>query len=329
MPSRRSAPKLSLAPGQPQSYDLVSPPSPEYIPPEPLPLRSKRTERLRKREGKKAVRSTSVSPFDLPPELVLEILSRVTPRDIFVLQRTSKSLQSFVFLHERTIAHAIIRFRYASLAKCFRLPVLLSEVPVEFHEPLQNASRQLTLSIHGVQYQHVKSPDQSLICTCLACSLRWNSLCLVVDFAYWQGHLDRGEALPVIKRGEAPTWNRELVASHAAVVTKALKSPMWYARILEMHLSSTVRSISRHAQNQNNKRRRFALTEADVRSGTDVVFEQHGPASVDFPYSRELYYMLEAYLPNRGWNSEDGRWMYTPASQHDIDISFIQQRWGA
>lgn len=33
--------------------------------------------------------------------------------------------------------------------------------------------------------------------------------------------------------------------------------------------------------------------------------------------------MLEAFLPNRGWNQEADRWMYMPADQHDTDLRIV------
>lgn len=65
------------------------------------------------------------------------------------------------------------------------------------------------------------------------------------------------------------------------------------------------------------------MTHDDVRSETDSFLERSGPPSLDFPYHRDNYYMLEAYLPNRGWNSTEARWMYAPAVQHEIDVQFV------
>jgi hypothetical protein len=35
-----------------------------------------------------------------------------------------------------------------------------------------------------------------------------------------------------------------------------------------------------------------------------------------------------AYLPNRGWNKDEDRWMYLPASQHERDVQMVQA-WAA
>ena len=59
------------------------------------------------------------------------------------------------------------------------------------------------------------------------------------------------------------------------------------------------------------------MSEADVDAENDCFLERSGPPTLDFPFHRDAYYMLESYMPNRGWNSEDGEWKYMPASQHD------------
>lgn len=64
----------------------------------------------------------------------------------------------------------------------------------------------------------------------------------------------------------------------------------------------------------------------DAARETDDFLERSGPPSLDFPFHRDNYYMLEAYLPNRGWSTEQQRWMYVPESQHDMDVLFVV-RW--
>jgi hypothetical protein len=68
------------------------------------------------------------------------------------------------------------------------------------------------------------------------------------------------------------------------------------------------------------------MSAEDVARETDAFLERSGPPSLDFPFHRDNYYMLEAYLPNRGWNAEEQRWMYVPESQHETDVQFIV-RW--
>jgi hypothetical protein len=136
-------------------------------------------------------------------------------------------------------------------------------------------------------------------------------------------NLNQGEPIPMIPRGKYPQWNQDLIEQSAAVVEKALYDRLWYARILQSHLNSTVGSIRRHSKNSGNKRRRFRMTGEDAAMEDDIFLERSGPPSTDFPWHRDNYYMLEAYLPNRGWNSEVGEWRYMPNSQHDKDVGFV------
>ncbi|KAI1398600.1 hypothetical protein F4819DRAFT_21213 [Hypoxylon fuscum] len=292
---------------------------------EALTLRSKRTERARKRQARK-VKKGENQPQDilsLPFELVLEILALLRPSDVFNLARVSRTFHGFIFQEERRISRLITSWRYVCLEKCFRLPVLMETIDPSIHALVQSPERQELLTIHKKPYQHVQAPDPAEICTCLTCLLRWSSLCLIVDFAHWQRNLDLGEPIPIIQRGKHPEWNQTLIASNAAIVRKALHSPLWHARLLEAHLSSTTRSIRRHAANKGNKRPRFRMSKDEMVSGSDMFLERSGPPSFDFPFHRDNYYMLEAYLPNRGWNADKQKWMYVPAEQHDMDVQYI------
>jgi hypothetical protein len=295
---------------------------------EALTLHSKRTQRLQKRRTTKAKKlkgGGNLDLLDLPYELLMDILALLEPSDLFRLLRTNKSVHAFISREGVTLSKRIIQWRYLCLEKCFRLPVLLENVDPAYHSILQSEERQEILSIHKKPYQHIQPPNPSLICTCLTCMLRWNALCLIADFAFWQNNLDQGEPIPMIPRGRYPEWNQELVSANAAVVMKALRSPLWYARLLQTHLSSIVRAIKRHSENRGNKRRRFRMSAEDAASGTDLFLERSGPPTMDFPFHRDNYYMLEAYLPNRGW-SDQGRWVYVPAEQHNTDIGFVM-RW--
>ncbi|KAI1171608.1 hypothetical protein F4777DRAFT_564817 [Nemania sp. FL0916] len=306
-----------------------------------LALRSKRTERARKKAAQrqekaalsKAANKSLESPQGfldiLPYELVMEILTLLRPSDIFSLLRTSTPFRAFVLQEEERIAVAVVGLRYSSLAKCFRLPVLVAQIqPPSIQRLLQLPERlDLTTTVHRRQgYQHIQPPDTAEVCTCLTCTLRWSALAIAVDFAHWQRHLDLGEPIPMIPRGKFPDWNRELVAKNKEVVRKALYSPLWHARVLERHLQSTTRSIARHCANKGNKRRRFRMTDGDVRSGTDDFLDRSGPPSLDFPWHRDNYYLLETFLPNRSWSQDSSRWLYMPAEQHDRDIEFVV-RW--
>lgn len=295
---------------------------------EALVLHSRRTERQRKKHERK----TKTLPFetrgllDLPYELILEIIVLLEPSDVFLLARTNKSLHTFITEEERPIANRIIKWRYQCISQCFRPPALIRDIEPIYIRALRNKSRIDLMAIHRKSFQHVKSPDQDLICTCITCILRWNSSCLIIDFAHWQNHLDKGEPIPMIPRGKLPTWNQELLDRNAEIVQKALDHPLWYARILQAHLNSTIRSITRHSANKGNKRPRFRMSEDDKRSGTDRFLAKIGPPSLDFPFHRDNYYMLEAYLPNRGWDRAERSWKYMQADQHEKDLGFIL-RW--
>ncbi|KAI1273561.1 hypothetical protein F5Y07DRAFT_252762 [Xylaria sp. FL0933] len=293
---------------------------------EALTLRSKRTERVRKKQTKKAMKVKS-TPQDflslLPYELLIQILTLLRPSDLFHLQRTSKSFYNFITGEESRIVRVLVGWRYPSLEKAFRLPALLADIDPAIQNLLQIPERQEILTIHKKPYQHIKPPEPTEVCTCLTCTLRWSALSIVVDFAHWQDHLDKGEPIPMIPRGKFPEWNQAVITAHADIVRKALYSPLWYARLLEVHLDSTTRSIRRHVANKGNKRRRFRMTDEDVNSGTDEFLGRSGPPSLDFPYHRDNYYLLETFVPNRSWSQAFSRWIYVPGEQHQRDIEFV------
>jgi hypothetical protein len=300
-----------------------------------LTVYSKRSERRLKKRHRGKPSGEHLRILDLPFDILSHILGFVRPSDIFRLSRTCRTLQKFLLQdHSALIARTIIQRRYSCLQKCIRLPALLTDIEdPDLRDLVQHPERQKKLDIHRrPYYQHVAPPDPSVVCTCMTCILRWNLLCLAVDFAHWQHDLDKGEPLPVIPRGRQPKWNSELLESHQAIVLKAVNpkiggasSPLWYASILETHLASTVRAISRHSANKGNRRPRFRMTLWDMASGTDAFLERSGPPSAYFPFQRDNYYMLEAYLPNRCWLKEEGRWGYMPAEQHNTDLEQIRK----
>ncbi|KAI3397290.1 hypothetical protein diail_11022 [Diaporthe ilicicola] len=300
-----------------------------------LTVYSKRSERRRRKHDRsRPISGEEHSFLTLPFDILIHVLAFVRPSDIFRLSRTCHALNTFLLRdHPALVARTIIQRRYSCLEKCIRLPALLSDIQKpELRDLLQHPQRQKKLEIHRrPYYQHVAPPNPSLVCTCMTCILRWNLLCLVVDFAHWQNNLDKGDPLPIIPRGKQPKWNSQLLSSHEAIVLKAISpavscaSQLWYAAILEAHLASTVRAITRHSANKGNRRPRFRMTLQDMASGTDAFLERSGPPSADFPFHRDNYYMLEAYLPNRCWLKEQGRWGYMPAEQHDTDMELIQK----
>ncbi|KAL1859790.1 hypothetical protein Daus18300_009380 [Diaporthe australafricana] len=303
-----------------------------------LTVFSKRSERRRRKQQSKKPSGEQHSFLTLPFDILIHVLAFIRPSDVFRLSRTCHALNTFLLQdHPALVARTIIQRRYSCLEKCIRLPVLLSDIQdPEFRDLVQHPERQKKLDIHRrPYYQHVSPPNPALVCTCMTCILRWNLLCLSVDFAHWQNNLDRGDPLPIIPRGKQPRWNSQLLSSDEAIVLKATNpavsgpaSPLWYAAILEAHLASTVRAITRHSANKGNRRPRFRMTLQDMASGSDAFLERSGPASAHFPFHRDNYYMLEAYLPNRCWMKEKGRWGYMPAEQHDTDLEQIR-RWAS
>ncbi|KAA8622962.1 F-box domain-containing protein [Pyrenophora tritici-repentis] len=291
-----------------------------------LPLRNKKTERMkRKNVTRQQKRDAIVNITKLPTELILESLKYLRPRDVHNFSFVNRRFYSLVEAHANVIGDAIIAGRYSLLFKCLPTPKLLADVDPTVQALLVDPARQKQLSIHNRPYQHIQSPDPHQLCTCLTCILTWNNLGLVLDFAHWQQHLDSGTPIPIIPRGEAPEWNKELVARNARIARKAIENSLWHASILDLHLESTVRSIRRHSKNRGNKRVHVEMTEAEVATETDAFLSKHGPPSLEFPYQRDEYYMLEAYLPNRWWRKTEKYWFYTIAGQHERDLDLIQR----
>lgn len=292
-----------------------------------LSLRSKRTERQQKKAQakthRKAASKQTATLWDLPPEIFLVILRFLQPSDIILLSHTSGSLRSFVQHNDNRIARTQVATRYAALAQCFPRAVLLQDVDEAAHAALRERPK----TIHDADYHHIAAPDPDVVCTCYACRTAWNNLNIMVDFAHFQSDLDEGRQLPTIGRGKKPKWNRQLLCANGSLVLQALRSHLWYARILEMHLKSIIASIIRNSSNQGNRRRRFKMETEDVAAETDLFLERNGPPTIEPPYRRDNYYMLEAYLPNRGWISEESRWAYFPNNLHMRDVEVITEAW--
>ncbi len=300
-----------------------------------IPLRSKRTERLQKRQQKRskknAAHSDITSFLELPSELLLEVLSFLRPSDVFILMRINRSTRDYVEQNEQIISESINNWRYPILAKCFPLPVLFNEVDKSAHSALLSLRHQQRLLIHKLPYQHVKSADPQKTCSCMSCVMAWNNLCLPVDLAHWQLNLDRREPIPMIARGTRPQWNSDLVEANAHIVEKAIRHPLWYARILQTHLSTTVRTIVRHAAVRRKNRspvrdvpaskRLFHLSKEDIASERDSFMQRSGPPSFEFPFTRDNYYTLVSYLPNRRW--DEGGWIYY-GDLHERDVAWAK-----
>lgn len=298
-----------------------------------LPVRSKKSQRQNKKLAKKSLKASTSAPSrglsDMPYEIFMKILCLLQPRDIITLLRVNKPIRNFISCEEQRIARDVIQLRYDSLSKCFRRPVLLRDVDPAYHRGLQSPDRpETSFKAHKRIFHHIQEPDPYVICTCLTCVQRWNSLGIVADFAYWQPHLDNGIPLPIVPRGYAPEWNQLILQRNTKIVLQALNSDLFYARILQLHLASTMGSMRRHSQNRGNRRTRFRMTDEDIQRGTADFLERSGPPTVDFPHNRDSYYMLEAFLPNRSWITERNVWVYLPEDQHDKDLE-IAVKWEA
>ncbi|KAF9873730.1 F-box domain-containing protein [Colletotrichum karsti] len=291
-----------------------------------LKIRSKRTERLKRKLLKKSSKKSntaSVHLLDLPNEVLIDVVLYLLPSDIFRLSRTCHEIHQLVKHNESFLAKEIIAARYPILEKCFRLPIPLKEVDPAIHSRLQAPHRQNVLLIHS-KYQHIPAANCFHICTCLTCVIRWNSLCNAVDFSYWQTHLEKGDPIPMMpRRNTTPEWNQLLVAKTNDIVSRALTSPLLHACILEGHLKNTILAIKRQSQNKGNQRRHFRMTQDDANSQTDEFLSRDGPVTIDLPFHRDNYYMLEAFMPSRTRLKEENRWAYMPADGHDRDLAWV------
>lgn len=308
-----------------------SPAAASSQPTQTLPLRSRKTERRRRKLEKQAKRAAAVAAsrgfLDLPYELLMAILSFLRPSDIFILSRVNKQLRSFILAEQAGISKHVIGLRYSVLARCLLRPVLMRDVDPAFHPLLRDPGRPDIRQSRRAARQNIPPPDSSLVCTCLTCLLRWDVLCAVVDFAHWQDNLDKGEPIPTIPHGTFPRWNQELLSRNAGIVARAVTSPLWYARVLEAHLDSTTRSIRRHSQNKADRRPHFRMTDEDARSGTDAFLERKGPPTLDYLFSRDSFYLLEVLLPGRSWIAEQQKWVYLPDGNqsHEMDLELVVQ----
>jgi hypothetical protein len=301
-----------------------------------LPLHSKKTERMQKRLEKKSKKKPapkSQSFLDLPSELLLEILTYLRPSDLFRLQRLNHTTKSFIQENEATISREIIRTRYSILAKCFPLPVAFSTLDSRYHSALLSSKRQDLLAIHKKPYQHVKPLDPLEICTCMTCVFAWNNLCTIVDLAHWQTALDSREPIPMISRGQNPEWNQDLINLNTSLVQAAMNSALVYTALLALHLDTTTRTILRRSKYIKARpvlpeHRPYQLSLAEAALESDMYLAGKGPPSYEFPYHRDNYYNLEAYVPNRKWSREEECWKYYAGTQHERDLEWVRDRFG-
>ena len=124
--------------------------------------------------------------------------------------------------------------------------------------------------------------------------------------------------------------------------------PLVYAAILERHLASIVGTLTRkhvgYRQVRSGsgkwvstkekflwsvyKMRPYRVTDAEADAGEDFWLERGGKPCYEFPYHRDGYYSLEAYVPNRKWDKEEERWLYYDGLQHERDVAVAVRVFG-
>lgn len=163
----------------------------------------------------------------------------------------------------------------------------------------------------------------------MTCVFAWNNLCLLVDLHHWQYNLAHREPIPMISRGTQPEWNQYLLSRNADIVRRAMRRPLYYAAILEKHLSTITGTILRLSKWKKKgataKPRLYHMTDRDLESGIDAFLDRKGSPSYDFPFHRDNYYSIETYLPNRKFGA-DGKWHYypLPPTQHERDLEWVK-----
>ncbi|KAK3990422.1 hypothetical protein QBC44DRAFT_288756 [Cladorrhinum sp. PSN332] len=296
---------------------------------EPLKLTSKRTKRQQTKIQKKRVTFRQFP--DLHQDAVMCILDYCTPRTIWALSQVCRGLGQLIRNNETYLANRVIALRYPNISKGFQLPYLMTQVIDTCPDPniLQalDIYREKIIPLR-VRLRHIPGHPVDTICSCTSCIDRWNMLCLAVDFAIWQDDLDNGTPLPRTDWGfPCDPWRQPdpILSRCRRRVINALHSPLLYSMILESHLESTVRAIRRQRENKSNRSDHFPMTSKDASSGTDRFLSKEGPSFIEAPYTREMYYMLEVFLPGRAWNKTDKEWKYLMVP-HERELEIVQSQ---
>lgn len=295
---------------------------------QPMEKKSKKTKRQEMRMQKKKPPFKPRQFSDIDCDVMFCILDFCVPTSIWALSKVCRGFRELIRANEQHIMDRIIAFRYPNISRCFRLPVLMTQLDNSaILDEFGNIQRSLEIFKREIlpkriHLRHIPKHLSKITCSCTSCVDRWNTLCLAVDFAHWQDDLDHGKPMPTHKWGVKPAWERQLRAHYRQKVIAALHRPLLYAMILESHLESTVRAIRRQRQNKANQLRHFPMTSADASSGTDDFLAKEGPSSADIPFSRDTYYMLEVFMPGRAWDGEEKRWLYL-AVKHEQDLRYV------
>lgn len=314
-----------------------------------IPKNSKKTRRLQKQnQQRQANQSSHISNFlEFPAEIMLNVLGYLTPSDLLRLLQVSRATRDFICQHESSIARDVVTRRYWVLSRCFPLPKPLYEVDEALQAALTNPTREKMIEVHKKPYQHIRPPNSQHLCTCTSCLLAWNNLNVVLDLGHFQKHLSHREPIPVLPRGTQPEWNVSLIARHALIVERAMTNRLTYAAILERHLNTIVETLLRQTRLPKQKPQpvhrhsKFAAPassrpthadtpygfekESDAESGDDRFLERWGKESYEFPWQRDNYYSLIAYVPNRKWNTSEQKWMYYAMDAHSRDLEWMRK----
>lgn len=314
-----------------------------------LPKNSKKTRRLQKQKTQRQMHhSPRISNFlELPAEILLDILGDLSPRDVLQLLQVDCSTRDFIHQYESSIAKDIIRRKYWVLSRCFPLPKPLHEVDEVSQAALSHPTREKMTDVHKKPYYHIQPPDNQYLCTCSSCLVAWNNLNVMLDLAHFQHHLNHREPIPILPRGTQPAWNVDLVTRHALIVERAITSQLTYAAILERHLNTIVETLLRHTRlpegklqplHRHNKLPSAAISkspladapydfraELDGDARDDRFLERRGQESYEFPWQRDNYYSLLAYVPNRKWSTLEQKWMYYAMDAHSRDLEWVRK----
>jgi hypothetical protein len=84
----------------------------------------------------------------------------------------------------------------------------------------------------------------------------------------------------------------------------------------------------------------YGILEEDVRGRGDGFLGRRGPETFEFPWSRDKYYEVDAYVPGRKWvertegegegeGGQGGKWWYfDPGKVHGNDVGWVVARFG-
>lgn len=254
--------------------------------------------------------------IDFPCEILVETLIHLCPSDVFALARTSRHLHDTIMAHrvQKALVRGIMETRYPTLAKCFALPVLLSDVDETVRAYFQSEEGRAATEDIALKKPDTPTPDRDLICSCSACQLRWIELYQSADFSYgvkWSRRLGDGQTR---------------VDTGTAVVRKALYHPLWFASIIEQFLAAIIPAAQQDTAPVRAMLRCALTGLAFGRLETDWFMREIDRIRLNEPYASRLAitWDLCSEVPGRYWDFEREEWVYRRTDQHDQDIAEIK-----